>query len=160
MRNNNKLLSVSHRHVSTSQLLEKTLWRHIVDTRFTAASELQAKNYFFWGGVIFIIISFNIYSLQIAALEEAHKVHPTDRWWIKADGCDIVSGLEESLRMDWNGDVDLGTGELQSMYEQYRDRLKRLDMLGPNLQETLCALLKEKVDLTEDIKYIAHGKAC
>ena len=30
----------------------------------------------------------------------------------KGDGCDLVSGLEESLRQEWNGDVDLGNGEL------------------------------------------------
>ena len=33
---------------------------------------------------------------RLLTLEEAHKIHPASRWWIKADGCDIVSGPGES----------------------------------------------------------------
>ena len=65
----------------------------------------------------------------MATLEEAHQVHPSARWWVKADGCDIVSGLEESLRNDWNGDIDLGTGEWQKMYQKYLDHLERIQSL-------------------------------
>ena len=41
-----------------------------------------------------VLSIFCIYHLtQTAILDEAHKVHPNSQWWIKADGCDLVSGL-------------------------------------------------------------------
>ena len=53
----------------------------------------------------------------MATLDEASRLHPNARWWIKADGCDIISGLEESLRLEWNGDVDFGTSEVHVLYK-------------------------------------------
>lgn len=44
-------------------------------------------------------------------------------WWIKADGCDVVEGLSESMSKVWSGDVDLADGELEKTYEAYRKRL-------------------------------------
>lgn len=79
---------------------------------------------------------------------------------MKADGCDIVSGLEESLRNEWNGDVDLGTGELQMMYQKYLDRLKRISsMVTSDVQDALCVLLQEKIDLAEDLQFALQGKS-
>ena len=87
-------------------------------------------------------------------------MHPSARWWVKADGCDIVSGLEESLRNEWNGDVDLGTGELQVMYQKYLDHLKRISsMVTSSVQDVLCVLLQEKVDLAEDLQFVSQGKS-
>lgn len=98
---------------------------------------------------------------QIATLEEAHRVHPSARWWVKADGCDIVSGLEESLRNEWNGDVDLGTGELQAMYQNYLDRLKRISsILASSAQDTLDLLRREKINIFEDLQFVSQGKLC
>ncbi len=45
-------------------------------------------------------------------------MHPTAQWWLKADGVDIVSGLEESVTHTWNGDVDLGDRKLQEFYKK------------------------------------------
>ena len=103
--------------------------------------------------VMFILV-------QIATLEEAHRVHPSARLWVKADGCDIVSGLEESLRNVWHGDVDLGTGELQVMYHKYLDRLKRIQsIVTSSVQDMLYVLLQEKVDLVEDLQFVSKGKS-
>lgn len=44
---------------------------------------------------------------------------PDGYWWAKSDGCDVVPGLTESMRLDWGGDVDLGDGELQKQHEDY-----------------------------------------
>lgn len=41
-------------------------------------------------------------------IEEALRLLPSANWWIKADGVDVISSLEESMRLEWNGDVDLG----------------------------------------------------
>ena len=46
---------------------------------------------------------------------------------VGADGCDLVSSLEESVR---NGDVDFGDSKLQQLYESYRQRLQSLKDLS------------------------------
>ena len=43
-------------------------------------------------------------------LDETARLHPNTWWWIKADGVDLVSGLGESVRGEWSGDVDLNNG--------------------------------------------------
>ena len=48
---------------------------------------------------------------------------PNEDWWIKSDGCDIVAGLTESMRLEWGGDVDLGDRKLQQHYKTYLSRL-------------------------------------
>lgn len=63
-------------------------------------------------------------------LEQAASTHPTSWWWIKADGVDLVTGLGESMRMDWSGDVDLNDGKLEQQYQSYIDRLHFIDSLG------------------------------
>ncbi len=62
----------------------------------------------------------------MATLDHAVEVHPEAKWWIKADGCDIVSGLEESVRLEWNGDA------VQELYHMYRTRRSAIDMLCTN----------------------------
>ena len=48
--------------------------------------------------------------LQLAVLDEAARSHPEVWWWVKGDGCDVTSGLQESVDHKWSGDVDLGNG--------------------------------------------------
>ena len=43
---------------------------------------------------------------------------PNEDWWIKSDGCDVVPGLTESMRLDWGDDIDLGDGK-QKQHEKY-----------------------------------------
>ena len=86
----------------------------------------------------------------MATLDEASRLHPNARWWIKADGCNIINGLEESTRLEWNGDVDFGTCEVQVLYKMYRDRLNLLDQIATdtsvekNRQCVVHTLLREK----------------
>ena len=68
----------------------------------------------------------------MATIDHAVEVHPEAKWWIKADGCDIVSGLEESVRLEWNGDADYVTEAVQELYHMYRTRLSAIDMLCMN----------------------------
>ena len=37
-----------------------------------------------------------------------------------------MTSLEESVRLVWNGDVDMGDGELQCLYEEYTSRLQAI----------------------------------
>jgi hypothetical protein len=88
-------------------------------------------------------------------------LHPKTRWWIKADGCDVVGGLEE---LEWNGDIDLGTGELQKMYHTYQDRLKRVKSVTRNIfvlaerYYLIQSLKQERDDLKEDLTFIDQCK--
>ena len=67
---------------------ERSLRRHIASTQFSTGSEIQVNICY-----------------PCKSLSDSHTDRSTSSacWWIKADGCDIVSGLEESLRSEWNG---------------------------------------------------------
>ncbi len=41
--------------------------------------------------------------------------------------------MQESMRLEWNGDVDLGDGHTQALYEEYRGRLKSAEYLDQSL---------------------------
>lgn len=96
----------------------------------------------------------------MATLDEASRLHPHGRWWIKADGCDIISGLEESTRLEWNGDVDFGTSEVQVLHKMYRDRLNHIDQIptdisiNENKLLVVQTLYNEKRTICEDIEFI------
>ena len=61
---------------------------------------------------------------------KAKQSNPTGRWWIKADACDVRSGLRESMRQEWSGDEDLGSGDLQRLYQEYKSRYSSVRKLG------------------------------
>ena len=52
--------------------------------------------------------------LQFHILDQASQAQPDVWWWIKADGCDVLPGLGESVSGIWSGDVDHNNGALQS----------------------------------------------
>ncbi|CAB3998785.1 Hypothetical predicted protein [Paramuricea clavata] len=60
--------------------------------------------------------------VQLEALTKAKQANPKGRWWIKADACDVRMGLRESVRGEWSGDEDLGSGELKVLHEEYKSR--------------------------------------
>ena len=68
---------------------------------------------------------------QTHVLDEAVKCHPDEWWWVKADGCDLNSGLAESTRGVWTGDVDFNDGALDKQYRKYNDRLHAINDLLP-----------------------------
>lgn len=63
-------------------------------------------------------------------LDEACQSHPNAWWWIKADGCDLVTGLCESTKLKWSGDVDLNNSQLQGMYESHRQYMTFVSGVG------------------------------
>jgi len=63
-------------------------------------------------------------------LDSAAKKNPNATWWIKGDGCDVVSGICESVNMVWSGDVDLNDGRLQTAYQHYRAQLEFISGIG------------------------------
>ena len=81
-------------------------------------------------------------------------------WWIKSDGCDLVSGLMESVAHEWNGDVDMGDGAVQQQHAEYIQRLKNVDKLvlrGEDRVDLNCCLQAVLAQLEEDRMFIDSG---
>ena len=96
-------------------------------------------------------------ALQVTVLDDAAKHHPDAWWWLKADGCDINQGLQESLQRQWSGDVDLNDGSLQKQYNDYINRIgqaKKLGLERHQVDDQLDLLLS---DFTKDLKFINSG---
>lgn len=91
--------------------------------------------------------------LQNIALDEANKASPGSYFWIKADACDVLPGIQESVKSEWNGDVDLNDGKLEQAYSQYKQISSKIALLGLGSRRTP-QLITE--DLQEVQKYIAQ----
>ena len=63
------------------------------------------------------VILGHVCTLQVVTLDKALAIHPDTRWWVKADGCDLVNGLEQSVKLELNGDADYGTSAVQELYD-------------------------------------------
>ncbi len=99
------------------------------------------------------------FRIQVASIEQAAAQLPGSRWWIKSDGCDVVSGLMVSMRNVWNGDVDFGDGLLQKQYSDYLKRLEFIDNLSVCDEITLISNLQSVgLQLKEDGTCVDSGK--
>lgn len=81
-------------------------------------------------------------------------------WWIKSDGVDVVSGLMESAKRVWNGDVDLGDGVVQKRHADYIQRLQQVEDLVAveRAQQTLSSLLNTvQSHVNDDIVFVDSG---
>lgn len=94
-------------------------------------------------------------------LDAAARSNPGGRWWLKGDGCDLVSGLCESVDLKWSGDVDLGNGELQQSYKAYRELLDFYGkiVIGPNRHHSVITeqLRKCLQVMKEDKEFIVNS---
>jgi len=96
--------------------------------------------------------------IQLKILDEANAVHPNTWWWLKADGADVVSGLGESVKGQWSGDVDLADGALERSKEVYRNRMNVVEHIGKSSMESyvvLKELITEERNLIDDVDFIA-----
>ena len=95
-------------------------------------------------------------------LKEAKRVHPNAWWWVKADGCDIISGLKESVKKEWSGDVNLNDGSVEMLRTQYLESQKFLGSVGVGQRRSRevlkCDLLKLKNDLTTQLTFLSSSK--
>ena len=88
------------------------------------------------------------------ALRQAKKSNQDGRWWIKADACDVRSGLRESMLGEWAGDEDLGSGALQLLYKEYRSRCLYVRQLGLIAQD----FVQLKSELENDMVFLLEGE--
>lgn len=93
--------------------------------------------------------------VQLEALKQVQRNNPNGRWWVKADACDVRSGLRESVRGEWSGDEDFGSGALQLLFQEYKARCKSVRQL--NIETKLFE--KMKSELLNDLKFLdTNGK--
>ena len=90
-------------------------------------------------------------------LREAKHVHPDAWWWVKADGCDIVSGLKESVKKEWSGDVDLNDGAVRELHQEYTESLRFLGAVGVGARRVHRVLKMDLEHLQENLQtYLAY----
>ena len=89
-------------------------------------------------------------------LDKACQSHPNSWWWIKADACDVVSGLGMSVSGKWSGDANLNTEELETLYREHTDRLEFLKSigLGDREESLMTNLVEVKQSIQVDIGFI------
>lgn len=96
-------------------------------------------------------------------MDEAVKLLPEVEWWIKSDGCDVVSGLTESMKLEWNGDVDLGDGSVQKQHDDYVKHINLVNCIDRQLcdmkkrEATIQDLHSLKQSLQSDLSFIPSG---
>lgn len=98
---------------------------------------------------------------QTHVLDEAAIHHPEAWWWVKADGCDLVSGLAESVKGVWHGDVDLNDGDMKKQFDSYQSRLlevKRLVVSSTSGRVGLCTqLASHEYRIKKDLEFLHTG---
>ena len=58
-----------------------------------------------------------LYYVIVLVMDKMMRQYYHDLWWrLKADGYNIIKGLKESTKLQWNGDKDLADGSLQKQY--------------------------------------------
>ena len=95
-------------------------------------------------------------------IERAAASNPNTRWWIKADGVNVVKGLWESVRGEWAGDVDLADGQLQLLYHKLKERLLWIGGIGleqrvhtDTVRDDLTTALE---DVSSDLTFVLSRK--
>ena len=81
------------------------------------------------------------------------------RFWIKVDGTDIKPALLESMRKVWNGDVDLGNGELLNLRRQYdeRNEVFKNAPKAANCHALQQSLTKITDSIEDDVSFLTEG---
>ena len=87
------------------------------------------------------------------------ETHPSGRFWIKGDGCDVKGALQESVSGIWNGDVDMGDGKLQALRTEYDERRNDFQLFGNQSDHTALLSMLETIvaQLTCDKSFLSQG---
>ena len=96
----------------------------------------------------------------MSVLDEAASTHSNLWWWVKADGCDLTSGLSESVNGKWSGDVNVDQEALDKLYQVYQTKLSSVNELGTSDDKKFQAdLVQIETETVEDVKVINSCKA-
>lgn len=98
--------------------------------------------------------------MQTAALDTLKAANTDGCFWIKLDATDVKVAVMESGRRVWNGDEDLGDGQLQKLRQEYDERYQLLEGVKNqcvsvvSLIQTLPKIINQ---LDEDIVFLDSG---
>jgi len=93
------------------------------------------------------------------------KCNLKGRFWIKTDGTDVKAALQESLRQELNGDVDLLDGKLQGKLQdirrEYEARISSCETISEDnnisREDLVIAFAALIATLEEDIEFLDDG---
>jgi len=89
------------------------------------------------------------------------KCNLKGRFWIKTDGTDVKAALQESLRQELNGDVDLLDGKLQDIWREYEARISSCETISEDnnisREDLVIAFAALIATLEEDIEFLDDG---
>jgi len=89
------------------------------------------------------------------------KCNLKGRFWIKTDGTDVKAALQESLRQELNGDVDLLDGKLQDIRREYEARISSCETISEDnnisREDLVIAFVALIATLEEDIEFLDDG---
>lgn len=96
---------------------------------------------------------------QVAAFEQLKDANPNGRFWLKLDATDLKGGLMESYKGVWNGDVDLGDGQVKELRRAYDGRVSLVGTVAAiGNRGNLEMELRKCVDsLDDDIHFLEEG---
>ena len=96
-------------------------------------------------------------------MDEAKRLQQNAEWWIKADGVDVVSGLSESVTLQWSGDVDLNNGMVEKMHNPYLKRVKYIiehTRLSKDPEDLNHGFQRLRKDLFDELKFVNQRRVC
>lgn len=76
----------------------------------------------------------------------------TQREWLKLDACDVKTALLESQRGEWNGDVNLQDGSLDTLQDDCH--VRKLVVVNDDHIKAARLML---YDLSKDISFLVDG---
>ena len=84
-------------------------------------------------------------SQQESSLIQLQEASKNGRFWIKLDATDMKAGVFESVKGEWNGDYDLGNGEVHQLKANYQYRKHEYKMLcsKEDCADSLSSLIDE-----------------
>lgn len=97
--------------------------------------------------------------LQKEILHQAHISNPTARWCIKADWTDIITGIQESVKGDWSGDIDLNDGNAQAHKQRVTERIQLVKNIDQTDGSSLHCMKQVYNDLSDDDNFLSCGKS-
>ena len=81
---------------------------------------------------------------------------PDAWWWVKADGCDLITGLKESTKREWSGDVNLNNGKVAKLHGEYITQLRFIEEFGRKERKQRLVVLADLCKLQEGLFVIRY----
>ena len=89
---------------------------------------------------------------KVTAIDDCKRSHPNSRFWIKADACDVLPGIQEFVKREWAGDVDTEDGRVQMQREEYLKAVDCIEKFGLSSRRTPTAIRDDATFLIKKLE--------